>query len=135
MFKFSLGSFGAFPIFGDLVNVVSWKRLIAERHRPKFGPQQYLVQIRVPLTVKRSSSLWGHSVHLRFFGNLISRKPVVVEQNGQQFQPQKKVFSACRVLITVKYLSRSVWGHSVLFQLLATLYLLLSLNIQGSLHG
>ncbi len=38
MFEFSLGSFGAFPIFADLVHV-SWKRLIVERNGPKFGPK------------------------------------------------------------------------------------------------
>ncbi len=36
VFKFGLGSLGAFPIFDDLV---SWKRPVIERNRPKFGPQ------------------------------------------------------------------------------------------------
>ncbi len=35
LFKFSLGSFGAFPIFDDLV---SRKRLVVEQNGPKFGP-------------------------------------------------------------------------------------------------
>ena len=34
--KFSLGSFGAFPIFDDLVHVYR-KRLIVERNRAKCG--------------------------------------------------------------------------------------------------
>ena len=39
VFKFSLESFGAFPIFADLVPFVSRQRLIIERNGPKFGPQ------------------------------------------------------------------------------------------------
>ncbi len=65
--KFSLGSFGAFPIFTDLMHVVSWKWLIAERNGQKFGPQRKIFRAcRVILTVKCSSSSWSHSVHLRF---------------------------------------------------------------------
>ena len=36
VFKFSLGSFGAFPFFDDLV---SQKWLVVERNGPKFGRQ------------------------------------------------------------------------------------------------
>ena len=39
MFKFSLRSFGAFTIFGNLIHVVSRKRLIVERNGAKFRPQ------------------------------------------------------------------------------------------------
>ena len=46
MFKFSLGSFGAFPIFADLVHVVSLKQLIIERNGPKLDLRgNYLVYI------------------------------------------------------------------------------------------
>ena len=37
--KFNLGSFGAISFFDDLVHVVSRKRLVVERNRPKCGPQ------------------------------------------------------------------------------------------------
>ncbi len=41
-----LGSFGAFPIFANLVHVVSRKWLIVGQNGPKFGPQgKYLVYI------------------------------------------------------------------------------------------
>ncbi len=67
MFKLSLGSFGAFPIFADLVHAVSRKRLMVERNGPKFGPWgKYLVYDGVLLTVRCSSSVRGHSVHFRF---------------------------------------------------------------------
>ena len=53
MSKVSLGSFGAFPIFVDLVYVVSRKQLIVERHGRKFGPQGQVFSVhRVRLTVK-----------------------------------------------------------------------------------
>ncbi len=39
MSTFSFGSFGAFPVFADLVHVVSRKRLIVEPNGPNFGPQ------------------------------------------------------------------------------------------------
>ena len=39
MFKFSLGSLGAFPILAHLVHAVSQKRQIVERNGPKFGTQ------------------------------------------------------------------------------------------------
>ncbi len=67
MFKFSLGSFGAFPIFG---NLVSRKEVVVERNGPKFGPQRqvfraYRVLFTVNLTVQRS--VWGQSVHFHFW--------------------------------------------------------------------
>ena len=37
MFKFSLGSFAAFPILADLLHVVSHKWLFVERNGLKFG--------------------------------------------------------------------------------------------------
>ncbi len=40
VFKFSLGSFVAFPIFADPVYVVSRKRLIVEQNGPKFQHQR-----------------------------------------------------------------------------------------------
>ncbi len=83
MFKFSLGSFGAFPIFGDLV---SWKQLVVERNEPNLGfwgkyteyenlglKGKYIVYLvyRVLLTVKCSGSVWGHLVHSQFSSDLI----------------------------------------------------------------
>ncbi len=60
MFKFSLGSFSAFPIFTDLVHVVSRKRLIVEWNGPKFGSQGWVFSVyRVLLTVKSSKSSLG----------------------------------------------------------------------------
>ncbi len=62
MFKFSLGSFGAFSIFD---NLVSQKRLVVERNGPKFGPHGYAFSVyTVLLAVK------GHLVHLRFLTTL-----------------------------------------------------------------
>ncbi len=80
MFKFSLGSFGAFP----------------------------------------------------FFGELISRKLVFVEQKGQKIQPHRKVFtgSACRVLLTVKF-SLGSFGAFPAFDDLVSPF---EFNIQGSLY-
>ncbi len=55
MFNFSLGLFCAFPIFADLVHVVSRQRAIGERNGPSFGPQGYAFSVyRVRLTVKCS---------------------------------------------------------------------------------
>ena len=63
VFKFSLESFGELPIFAHPVDVVSGKRQIVERNGPKFGPPCVISSVyRVPLTVKCSSSVWGHSV-------------------------------------------------------------------------
>ena len=53
MFKFSLGSFGTFPIFADLVHVVSRKRLTVEQNGPNFGPLGEIFSVhRVILTVQ-----------------------------------------------------------------------------------
>ncbi len=52
MFKFSLGSFGAFLIFADLLRVLSQKWLIIERNGAKFGPQVQVFSVyRILLTV------------------------------------------------------------------------------------
>ena len=64
MFNFSSGSFGACPIFDDLV---SRNRLVVERNRLTMA--NYIV-CRVLLTVKCSSSVSGHSVHFQFFALL-----------------------------------------------------------------
>ncbi len=45
--SFSMGSFGAFPIFADLVDVVSRKGLIVERNGRKFGPQGYVTSVYI----------------------------------------------------------------------------------------
>ena len=135
MFKFSVGSFGAFSIFDDLV---FRKRLVVERNgrnldlrgkslvyieyfcllsvqgqfrviqcisnfcQPcisktasrrakwtKFGHQgQVLSVYRVLLTVKCSRSAWGHSVHFRFFADLVhvvSQKRLIIERNEPKF--------------------------------------------------
>ncbi len=63
VFKFSLGSFGAFLIFAELVHVVSQKQLTIERNGLKFGPLGKYLVYRVLLTLKCSSSAWGHVVH------------------------------------------------------------------------
>ncbi len=47
---------------------------------------------------------------------------LVVEQNGSKFGPHGKVFSLYKVLLTVKC-SSSVWGYSMHFRFLTTLYL------------
>ncbi len=77
------------------------------------------------MTVKSSSSVQVHSVHFQFFDDLVCRKRLVVERNGQKFGPHWYIFSVYRVLLTVKS-SNSVWGHSVDFQFLMILYLLLT---------
>ena len=66
MFKFSLGSFGAFLIFAGLVHVVSQKWLIVEQNGAKFGPQGKSLVYIVHFTVKCSRSVWDHSVHFQF---------------------------------------------------------------------
>ncbi len=67
MFKFSLGSFSAFPIFD---NLVSRKRLVIEQNGPKFGPRSKNLVYRVLLSVKCSSSVWDHLVHFQFLTTL-----------------------------------------------------------------
>ena len=97
VFKFSLGSFGAFPFFDDLV---SRKRLLVERNGPNFGPLgggEVFSDYTVLLTVKCSSSVRGHSVHFRFF-ELISRKLVVAEQMDQHFSLRGKSLVAAEYL-------------------------------------
>ncbi len=69
MLKVILRSFGAFPVFN---NLVSWKRLVVERRWQLFVPLRtsYIVY-RVLLTVNCSTSVWGHSGHFRFWQNYI----------------------------------------------------------------
>ena len=100
MFKVSLGSFDAFPIFGDLV---SRKRLIVERNGRKFGPRG---PYKVVLTVKCSRSVWGHSVHIRFLPTLYMLYLVrlIVERNGAKIGPHGLVFGVyieCLCLLSV----------------------------------
>ena len=86
MFNFSLGSFCAFQIFDDLV---SRKRLVVERNRPKFEPLGQVFSVcRVVLTVKCAIkfSLWSFGAFL-IFRDLVSWKLLVVEQNGLKFGP------------------------------------------------
>ena len=71
MFKFSLGSFGAFLIFANLAHVVSRKRLILERNRSKFERQEYVSSLyKVLLTVK--CSFWGSFGAFPVFDDLVS---------------------------------------------------------------
>ncbi len=59
--------------FRFLTTFVSQKRLVAERNGPKFVPEVYMHVFsvyRVILTVKCSSSVWGHSVHLSYSATL-----------------------------------------------------------------
>ena len=70
MFKFSLGSFGAFPIFDDLV---SGKQVVVECKGPKFQFQTKVFHAtRLLFTVKCSRSVWGHSVQGPVFDDLVS---------------------------------------------------------------
>ena len=85
---------------------------------------------KVLLTVKCLSSVWGSFSAFPIFGYLISQKPVFVKQKGQKFQPQRQVFSACRVLLTVKFSLGSFGAFPGFDDLVATF----ELNIQGSLY-
>ncbi len=114
MFKFSLESFDALPIFVDLVHV-SRKRLVVERNGPNFGPQGYVFDVYiVRLTVNCSSSVWGYFAYFRISASVhvVSRKRLIVERNGSKFGPHGSVISVNRVLLTIKC-SCSAWGHSV----------------------
>ncbi len=69
MFKFSLGSLGAFPIFDDLV---SQKRLIVEQNTPNFGAQGQVFSVYgVLLTVKCSISVWGSFGTFPIFDDIV----------------------------------------------------------------
>ncbi len=84
------GSFGAFPIFTDLVHVVSQIRLIIEQNRPKFGPQRYLVDIEY-------SWLWSVQVQFGVIWcisnfadvvHVVSQKQLIVERKWPKFGSQ-----------------------------------------------
>ena len=105
-----MGSFGGYSVFDD---VLSQKRLIIEQNRPKFGfGGKYLVHIeqflllsvqvqfgvircssdfsvyRILLTAKCSSSMGLFGVFLNL-DYLVSRKRLVIEQNGPKFGPPR----------------------------------------------
>ncbi len=98
----SLGSFGAFPIFADLVHAASWKRLIVE-----WTDQIWASGVSILVYIRY---FWLLSVQVQFgsfgafpiFGNLVSQKRLIVEQNGWKFGPQTQIFNVYRVLLTVK---------------------------------
>ena len=88
MFKFSLGSFGAFQIFADLV---SRKRLIVERNGQNLDLRgKYLVYIEyfrllivaVQLGSFGAFPICGDLVHV------VSQKQLIVERNGRKFVPK-----------------------------------------------
>ncbi len=63
----SAGSFGVFPIFLIVHNLVSQKRRVLGRNEPKLGPLELVLTLyRVLLIYKCSRSIWGHSVHFGF---------------------------------------------------------------------
>ncbi len=64
------------------------------------------------------------------YGRPYISKTRVCRAKWTKIGPQREVFCACRVLIIVMC-SMSVWGHSVHFQFLATLYLLLTFEYSG----
>ncbi len=64
MFKVTLRSYGAFPIFN---NFVPRKRLVVDWNGRTIGPLGQVFSVyRLFLTVKCSKSVWGHSVHFWF---------------------------------------------------------------------
>ncbi len=79
------GSFGAFPIFGDLV---SRTRLVVEQNWPKFERLAVSDSVyKVHLTAK-CSSLRSFSAVL-IFGDLVSWKPEFIQFNRPKCQPQR----------------------------------------------
>ena len=80
MVKVILGSFGALPIFD---NLVSRKWLVPKRDGVKFGP--VLCVHRVLLAVKCLRSFRGSFGAVPIFDNLVSRKRLVVKRNGVKF--------------------------------------------------
>ncbi len=80
MLNVILGSFGAFPIFE---NLVSRKQLLIERNRVKFGPQGWEFSVyRILVKLNASDNSGGHSVYFWFWtqgGHLVSRKRQVLE--------------------------------------------------------
>ncbi len=90
MLKFSLGSFGAFPIFTDLVHI-SRKRLIVERNGSKFRPQGEVFSVyRILLTVKCSDKFilvsFGDFPIFADLVHAVSPKRLIVERNEQKFE-------------------------------------------------
>ncbi len=62
--KVILGSVGAFPIFDSLV---SFKWLVVERNRVKFGPQGRVFSVyRILVKLNASGNSGGYSVYFRF---------------------------------------------------------------------
>ena len=108
MVKVILGSFGAFPIFN---NLVSRKWLVVEQSRVEFEPRgEYSVYTGYFWQL----SACGHSRVSRFISDCRQPYALYIENvwNGVKFGPQGWVFSVHKVLLTVKCL-RSFWGHWV----------------------
>ncbi len=67
--KVNLRLFAAFPIFNNLFSV---KRLVVEQRGLKLGPMwQIFFVYKGRLTVKWLKSVWGFSVDIRYFYNLV----------------------------------------------------------------
>ena len=136
--KFSisvLGSFGPFPIFADLVHIVISEMANRRAKRTKLWVSGVSIKcIKVLLTVECSSSVWGHSVHFRFSGDLISRKQVVLEQNGPKLGLRGKW------LVPAEYLHVSLLNLQGQFGVIRCIYNFddlvstLDLNIHGFLY-
>ena len=89
MFKFSLGSFGVFLFFDDLV---SWKRLVVEQNGPKIGASGVSIRcLYSTFDCEVFNFSLGPFGAFLIFANLIhvvSRKWLIVERNGPKFGPQ-----------------------------------------------
>ncbi len=87
-----MGSFGACPIFCDIVHVVfqTWLIVESETGLNLDLRGKSVVYIEYFLTVECSDSVWGHSVLFRFSPTLyipVSRKRLIVERNGPKYGP------------------------------------------------
>ncbi len=58
--------------------------------------------------------IWGSFGAFPIFDSIVSRKRLVIEQNGVKFGSRGLVFNVYWVLSTVKWLG-SLWGHGVKF--------------------
>ena len=92
MFKFSLGSFGAFPIFDDLV---SRKQLVVKQNWQNLS----VLGKYILWTVKYSSLVWGHSVQFWFSVTLYFENQSSYSEIDQNFIFRGKYF------LYTKYLS------------------------------
>ena len=114
--------FGVIRCITDFGRPCISETAVLERNGPTFGHLGQVFSVyTVLLTFKcSSSSLWPFGA-FPIFGQLVSWKKLFGEWNGPKFGPQWWVFSVYKVHSPVEC-SSSVWGYSMHFRFLPTLW-------------